>query len=145
MSRFKKSTLIGFILIAIMLLSTFSYAVLQSVNSPNVELPESNVIEYRLEPDLKDAMIRYGVTFITFDYNLGCQNCIQQKSFLESVANEYKQQIFLEELKDDSLDVSKITVSSVYGEHELVNANETEILKSLCDFMVSPPVTCALI
>lgn len=144
--KFKfKPAWIGLFLIAVMLFSTFAYAVIQSFYpKQNVKLPESNIIDYQLDLGLKDALMQYGATIITFEYNLGCNNCVNQKSALEFFANEYKQQIWLEKIVDESLDKSKMTISSVYGEDKLDDANETQIVSSLCKLMVTPPVTCAL-
>ncbi len=142
-----KTSWIGLFLIATMLFSTFAYAIIQSFSSPsqNLQLPETNIINYQLDPNLRAALLQYGVTLMTFDYNLVCEDCVNQKSNLEFLANEYKEQIFLEEIRDDSLSVSKLTVESVYGKDELVGANETQIFHSLCKLMVAPPVSCALI
>jgi len=140
-----KPAWIGLFLIAVMLFSTFAYAVIQSFYpQQNIELPESNIIDYQLDASLKNALIQYGATVITFEYNLGCGNCVNQKAALEFFASEYKQQIWLEEIRDESLDKSKITISSIYGEDSLIDANETGIVSTLCKLMVAPPVTCAL-
>ncbi len=140
-----KASWIGLFLIGTMLFSTFAYAVIQSFYpKQNVTLPETNIINYQLDTSLRDALIQYGATVITFEYNLGCDNCVNQKAALEFFANEYKQQIWLEELLDDTLDKSKIIISSIYGEDSLIDANETQIVSSLCKLMVAPPATCAL-
>ncbi|MBI1978792.1 MAG: hypothetical protein HYS62_01875 [Candidatus Aenigmarchaeota archaeon] len=140
-----KSSWIGLFLIAVMLFSTFAYAVIQSLYPKQAPtLPDSNIIDYALEPALKDALVQYGATVITFEYNLGCNNCVNQKATLEFFATDYKEQIWLEEIHDDNLDVSTIRMSSVYGEENLVDANETQIVSSLCGLMVAPPATCAL-
>lgn len=140
-----KPAWIGLFLIGVMLFSTFAYAVIQSLYpQQNVQLPTSNIINYELDANLKNALIQYGATIIKFDYNLGCNNCINQKSLLESFANEFKQQIWLQEIVTQSLDESKIDISSFYGEDSLIDANETEIVNSLCNLMVAPPVTCAI-
>ena len=140
-----KPAWIGLFLIGIMLFSTFAYAVIQSLYpKQDIKLPETNIIGYYLDPNLKNALVQYGQTVITFEYNLGCNNCVDQKSALEFLANEYKQQIWLEEIVDESLDDSKIMISSIYGEDKLVGGNETEVSSSLCKLMVAPPVSCAL-
>ena len=151
--------LLGVFLIGTMLFSVFAGPLLQSSNTQsNLDLPKTNIIDYQLDTKVKNAFMQYGVTIITFDYNLGCENCIAQKSTLEFFANEYKPnlnkpeitiegiygKIFLEELVDESLDKSKITITSIYGKDELTDANETGIVSSLCNLMVSPPVACAL-
>lgn len=140
-----KASWIGLFLIATMLFSTFAFAVIQSFYpNQDAQLPESNIIDYQLDTNLRDALIQYGATVITFEYNLGCNNCVNQKGALEFFANEYKQQIWLEEITDESLDMSKITISSVYGDDSLVDANETQIVSSLCNLMVAPPTSCVL-
>lgn len=145
--KFKlKPAWIGLFLIGVMLFSTFAYAVIQSFYYKPVKLPTTNVINYKLDINLKNALMQYsGATIITFNYNLACENCISQKSILEFYANEHKEQIFLEELLDDSLDKSRITIESVYGKEELVDSNETQIFAALCKLMVAPPATCTLI
>lgn len=144
--KFKfKPAWVGLFLIATMLFSTFAYAVIQSFYpKQNTQLPESNIIDYQLDSNLRNALIQYGATVITFEYNLGCDNCVNLKASLEFFANEYKQQIWLEEMMDESLDKSKIIISSIYGEDSLIDANDTQIVSSLCSLMVSPPATCAL-
>ena len=140
-----KTSWIGLFLIAVMLFSTFAYAIIQSFYpKQNTQLPKTNIIDYHLDSNLINALIQYGATVITFEYNMGCNNCPDQKATLESFANEYKQQIWLEEIVDQSLDTSNITMSSIYGEDKLVDANETGIISTLCQLMVSPPVACAL-
>lgn len=144
--KFKiKPAWIGLFLIATMLFSTFAYAVIQSLYpKQNTKLPETNVIDYHLDPELKNALIQYGSTIITFEYNLGCNNCVNQKAALEFFASDYKEQIWLEEILNNNLDISKIMISSLYGEDTLVDSNETSIVNSLCKLMVAPPIACAL-
>lgn len=153
--RFKiKTSWIGLFLIAIMLFSTFAYAVIQSFYpKQKTELPKTNIIDYPLNSNLKNSLIQYGITVVTFSYNINCENCAIEKSILEFYATEHKQvlsndgpvfSIYLEELMDSTLDRSKISMESVYGKEELIGANETDIFNALCKIMVSPPVTCAL-
>ena len=140
-----KSSWVGLFLIAVMLFSTFAYAVIQSLYpNQSTTLPDSNIIDYTLDPVLRDALVQYGATVVAFEYNLGCNNCVNQKAALEFFATEYKEQIWLEEVHNDNLDVSTIMISSVYGEETLVDANETQIVSSMCKLMTAPPVTCAL-
>ena len=141
-----KSSWIGIALIAIMLFSTFASAVIQSFNSgnKNIQVPTSNIVDYKLDPQLADALLQNGATIVTFEYNLGCKNCIQQKYDLEYLANQYENQIFLEELVNTSLDVSKTHIVSIYSEENLVDANSTGIFGALCNAMVSPPPECAV-
>lgn len=140
-----KPAWIGLFLIATMLFSTFAYAVIQSLYPKNTaKLPTSNIVDYALDSGLVNALIQYGQTVITFEYNMVCNNCINQKAGLEFFANEYKNQIWLEELVNESLDASTITISSPYGSERLTDADDTQIFESLCRLMAAPPVSCAL-
>lgn len=144
--KFKpKASWIGIFLIGTMLFSTFAYAIIQSFSSQQeIKIPDTNIVDSRLDPNFKEALIRYGRTVVTLEYSTGCDNCLNQKGALEVFANQYKEQVWLEELIDENLDSSKITVVSAYGEESLVDANETQIVNSLCNLMIYPPAQCAL-
>ncbi|MBI2547395.1 MAG: hypothetical protein HYW23_03030 [Candidatus Aenigmarchaeota archaeon] len=140
-----KPAWIGLFLIAVMLLSTFAYAILQSSNTrPNAQLPTSNIVDYRLDSNLKTTLMQYGFTIVTFEYKKDCVDCINQKYTLEAFAKEFNKQIYLEEIVDNSLNKSRVTISSIYGEDSLIDANDTAITSSFCKLMSSPPVACAL-
>jgi len=144
LKRLNKSSLIGLFLIAVMILSTFAYAVLQAFY-PRTELPKSNIIDYRLDSQLKQGLIQNGATIITFEYSVGCFDCENQKFTLESYVKEYQDQIFLEEIIDESLNESRITISSFYGNEELTAPDDYQIVAALCSLMVTPPAQCALL
>lgn len=137
--------LVGIFLIGTMIFNIFAAPLLQSsFSKQNLEIPKSNIIDYKMNPQVADALLQNGATIITFEYKLGCKNCIQQKYDLEYLANEYKNQIFLEEVVNESLDVSKIHVISAYSEEKLTDANSTGIFAALCNVMISPPPECAV-
>ena len=137
--------MIGLFLIAIMLFSTFAYAVLQAFYPRNsAKLPDSNIVNYPLDSNLKAALIQNGRTIITFEYNENCSFCADQKAQLESFTNTYKPQIFLEELTTSRIDSSNIIIASAYGDQTIDDGNATRIVSSLCQLMVYPPATCAL-
>ncbi len=142
--RINKSSLIGLFLIAVMLLSTFAFAVIQSF-SPQAELPKTNIIDYRLDSQIRQALIQNGATIITFEYSDACFECQNQKFTLESFANEYKTQIFLEEIVDENLNDSRTTIASFYGSQELKASDDERIMATLCSLMVDPPAQCALL
>lgn len=144
LKRLNKSSLIGLFLIAVMILSTFAYAVLQAFY-PRTELPKSNIIDYRLDRTVAEALIQSGATLITFEYSSTCNNCLDQKFILESVAKENEQQIFLEEILDESLNQSRLIIASAYGSQELTDPTDQQITSTLCMLMVAPPAQCALI
>ncbi|MBI2084746.1 MAG: hypothetical protein HYT70_04020 [Candidatus Aenigmarchaeota archaeon] len=144
LKRINKSSLIGLFLIAVMILSTFAFAVLQAVY-PRVELPKSNIIDYRLDRSVREAFLQNGATVITFEYSSICENCFNQKFTLESIAKQYEQQVFLEEILDESLNQSRLTMTSFYGSKELMEPTDQQITSALCLLMVSPPAECALL
>ncbi|MBI2545176.1 MAG: hypothetical protein HYW22_01080 [Candidatus Aenigmarchaeota archaeon] len=139
-----KTSWIGIALIAIMLFSSLAGVVIQSFyfNRNDLELPKSNVIDYKMDPQVENYLLQNGVTVISFEYNMKCINCIQQKNSLEYYTNQYKTQIILQELANESLPVSKITATSLYGQYNVTNANDTGIFAILCNTMVSPPLEC---
>ncbi len=137
-----KSAITGIFIIAVMVGSTFAYGILQSVRSP-VELPKSNIIDYKLGPQLRYAFIQGGATILSFDYNLAaCEDCYQQKGFLESLANEYKEQIFLEEITIENLTQSKLSVESNLGNRTFVSPTQNETFGAICDLLIAPPTIC---
>ena len=137
---------VGITLATIELVSIFAQPIQQSLyTKPSTDLPKSNIIDYQLDSSLANEFVQQGATIVTFNYNLGCDNCIVLKSTLESYAKQYKQQVFLEELLNNNLNQSQVTVTSIYGEERLVNANDTGIFSSLCKLMVAPPADCVLI
>ncbi len=147
-----KTAIIGLFIIVIMLGSTFAFAILQSVRQTSPELPKTNIIEHELDFSMKDALVQNGVTFMTLEYNSGCENCLEQKSFLEQVTKEFGRQVsqnpifydlYLEEIMDENASIPKLTVVSNLGYKELTNATQDEIFSAVCDLLTSPPVVCA--
>ena len=153
----KITSVIGMLLIGIMLVSTFAFAILQSVNTPkSAKLPETNVVDYQLDFNLKDALVENGATFMTLEYNSMCENCVEQKSFLEQLAKELKEPvlysdgktviypIYLEETVDETVNLPKLSMISKWGNKELTNATQDEIFSALCELLTSPPAVCAV-
>lgn len=148
--RIKKSAWVGLILIILMLVSTFAYAIIQGLgfyrpSGEEVELPTNNIIDYELTREQESYAIRLGKTIVKFEYATTCIECLNQKAFVESIANEgdFSNQIILEEIVED-VDEPTLTITSAYGRRILTNATSDEIINSVCDLLTEPPVFCTV-
>lgn len=144
-----KTAIIGIFIIAIMFVSTFSYGILQSVRSTN-QLPKSNILNYELTPQLRDAFVYYGATVLRFEYSSNCDNCFDQKGFLENMANTYKEtlatdfyNIYLEEILNETIEPSQLTIESKLGNRTIIDPTDNITFNALCDLMFAPPTICA--
>lgn len=142
------------ILIFLTVGSTLAYGVLQAVNmglnnqggnsnSAQPSLPEGNIIDYELTNEQKNYMLRYGKTILEYKYPLACGNCSSQKAYLESTVGGLSDQLFLEEIVDNSQTRSTLDVSSYYSSRSLIDPSVNATIDALCGVMVIPPVRCA--
>jgi len=134
-----KPAIIGLALVGMYLISVFAFAILQAVRPSN----QTNILDYRLDPSSRYQLIQQGATIFTFEYSSKCENCFDQKNFLETIANDYKNQVILEEILNETFAFSKLTVASMYGNRTFTNPTENEIFNAICDFMYAPPAICA--
>jgi hypothetical protein len=150
-----KSAIIALILLGLYAASTFTYAMLQSVQNSKtstVQFPTDNIINYTFVPSLQYQLIRGGVTVLKFEYGPNCANCTDQKDFLETMATSYKDvlytnpnvySLYLEEVLNDTFaSSSNLTVSSLYGNRTLTNPTQNSTFGALCDLMAKPPTSC---
>lgn len=75
----------------------------------------TNIIDYRLDDNLRENLILYGKTIVTIEYNTSCEECLWQKSFLESFSRENSDQIILENIGNDTIETSNVTIESKRG------------------------------
>ena len=136
-----KPAVIALILLGLYLLSTFAYIGLQSFRSKGSS-NNSNVISFRLDNYTRYDLINRGATVITFEYDGKCSNCANQKYFLETNANDYKNQVILEEILNTSFTSSKLTIESKYGNKTFTNPTENDTFHALCDLLSMPPTSC---
>ncbi len=129
--------------------STFAYSILQSVRSPS-QLPKTNILNYQLNSQLRDAFIYYGATILKFEYSSNCNNCFEQKGFLENMANTFKENlatdfynIYLEEILNETVEPSQLTIDSKLGNMTIIDPTENITFNTLCDLMFAPPTICA--
>jgi len=148
-----KPAVIALIMLGVYLISTIAFVGLQSGRS-NTELPKDNILDYKLDFQLRDAFIYYGSTILTFEYSSSCDNCFEQKGFLENMASQFKQvvasdpnnqvfSIYLEELVNETIEPSKLAIESKLGNITLSNPTQNETFDAICDLMFSPPTICA--
>jgi len=153
--KVNKSLLIGLILVLLMLSSTLIYfiqPILQAIFQPS--LPEGNVVDFELDVSQKNLVLRQGKVLLEFFYGKACLDCQEKISFLDFLANQYKNQTFLEKINvNESIPRLNIigfnvTQDKVYlDERYLVGNNITEgnVKDTLCDVMILPPLECAKI
>jgi hypothetical protein len=148
--KIDKKKYVSVILIFLTIGSTAAYSVIQALGwgsnrqqTAQVELPNVNVVDYEFTNDQKDYMIRYGKTILEYRYQMGCANCSVQKAYLESAVNQFSDQLFLQEIVDNSQTKPALDVMSYYGSRNLKDPSNTAILNALCEIMVEPPILCA--
>lgn len=130
----------------IMLMSTFASTFIQGFSMQqsaggSISLPESNIIDYELTKEQEVYAARIGKTVIKFEYSTACVVCLSQKTFVESIANQFKDQVILEEIAKD-VSVPALTATSYYGRKVLANATNDEIVDAVCVVLTSPPIFC---
>lgn len=130
-------------LIFIMVFSTFAFTLLQSINPPQgeVKLPEGNIVKYELTIEQEKLALNLGKTIAKFYYYNGCLECASQLGFLESAANQFSDQVIVEEILTDK--TTSLSITSYYGQRMLTNATQEQMLDAFCELMIKPPIICA--
>ncbi|MEM5853588.1 MAG: hypothetical protein QXS37_01865 [Candidatus Aenigmatarchaeota archaeon] len=144
----KKSVLLGVILVLLMFSSTLVYF-LSPFFQPS--LPEDNIVEYELSLNQKNMVLRQGRVLMEFFYG-NCENCTEKISFLESIADQYKDKTFLEKIFVNETTPKlhligfNVTSNGIYLQERLLQGEEIvyeNVMNNLCDIMIYPPVECA--
>jgi hypothetical protein len=142
----------SFFFILLMVGSTASYAVIQSFRSvsttqsnPN-DIPKTNIINYEVKQTVRDTLVKSGITIINFYSRNGCLECTSTKEMLESLTNNNKNQVLLQELTDTNGTVPRVLIESYKDSRELNKPSVDDINGVLCDLMAAPPaeLKCAL-
>lgn len=149
LKQLKGGKLISILLLLIMLLSTITGFALQALTTDNqgagqgsVQLPDTNIIDYELTAEQKDQLIRNGKTVMEYRYQLACDNCTTERGYLGAFVNEYPDQLFLQEIVDNSAAQSRLEISSFYGRRLLTQPTPDDMLDALCNIMADPPPRC---
>jgi hypothetical protein len=139
-----KPTYLGILLIILFLLSSLAYTgSLHRSSTPKI--PESNIIEKELDPEQKSLLLEKGYTLISIWYSINCENCLNQKNFLEQIASssQFKEQIFLQMIQSNTT-IPRIKVESIYGTKILENESQEKIINAICELLINPPLACTL-
>lgn len=146
----KKSSLIGIFLLLLMVSSSLIYFISSIISRPT--LPEGNVVDYELDAQQKNLVLRQGKVLMEFFYGKNCQDCQEKIYFLEDFAKEYSDKTFLEKiLVNESIPKLhfigfNITENRVYLEEKLLegeNVTEKNVKDIFCEVALYPPVECA--
>ncbi len=149
--RFDKKKYASLILIFLMVGSTLAYGVLQAFRSwsqPNggaqvPDLPENNVVNYEITAEQRSYMLQLGRTILEYRYKLGCTECANQQAYIEAAASEFPNQIFVQELIDNTANNPTLSITSYYGSEMLTNPSNERVFDALCELMLQPPIRCA--
>ena len=137
------------IFLLVITLSSMAYGAFQSAQGANsqnknsVELPSSNIIDYRLTSEQQRYLLRSGKTLIEFEYSLRCQSCSSVKAQAEALTNAVSDQVILSEIVvEDSSSLPIVRIESSYGRDVLTSATSDQMTASLCSLLASPPAWC---
>lgn len=146
----ERSALLGIVLLLLMVSSSFIYFFSSVIFQPT--LPEGNIVDYELNIQQKNLVLRQGRVLMGFFHGNGCEDCQEKISFLEDFANEYKDQLFLQKISINE-SVPKlhfigfnITEDMVYLQEKLLeggNITKENVIDVLCEIMLRPPLECA--
>jgi hypothetical protein len=152
--------IVGLIMV-VFLVFGFSIAgvVLQALNfGSRQKLPEGDIVDYELTTQQANLILSQGKMILRYEYSPTCENCSEYKSYLEQLTylTGFKGQMFLQEIISNEtfadlpiLDVLGFTISEnryTLFKDTLQGNNVTEgnILNSVCELILRPPVDCAL-
>jgi hypothetical protein len=146
----KRSNLIGIFLLLLMVSSTLIYFISSIIFQPT--LPEGNIVDYELDLQQKNLVLRKGRVLMEFFYGDNCQDCQEKIYFLEDFAKQYQDKVFLEKIKtNESMPKLhfigfNITENKVYLQEKLLegeNIKEENVKNVFCEIALYPPVECA--
>jgi len=148
--KIKKSAIIVLVLILVMVGSTFANLLYSMFSQP--KLPEGNDIDYELTGQEKNLVLRQGKVLLEFFYGSNCGNCQDKISFLDFLANQYKDKSFLEKIlineSTPKLNIIgfNVTQDNIYLDERYLegeNITEQRVKDVLCEVFIVPPVECA--
>lgn len=122
---------------------TFFQAFLYFGDQQSSQQQISTIIDYELHPSQEDGLIRQGATIIKYFYNSTCNECKEHIKLLESIANQYSNQMILEKILSNG--TTQLDLISALNRKTFFEIKEVEINKELCDTLIAPPATCVKI
>ena len=144
--KLTKSKIIGIFFIILMSIPAYSFlsGTRISENTGEVKIPETNIINYELTAQQEELLLQDGKVIGKFIYTVNCLECLEQKSYIESFAKQYSNQIFLEEIANTAAQNSTLVVESLRGYETLTNITQENTLNVFCELMLQPTVDCVL-
>jgi|GEM_PF-2939055 hypothetical protein len=149
----KKSSLIGIFLLLLMASSTLIYLsqiIFSIFFQPT--LPKDNIVDYELNVQQKNLVLKQGRVLMEFLYDKNCQDCQEKISFLEDFAKQYQDKVFLEKIMANE-SIPKlhfigfnVTENKIYLQEKLLegeNIKEENVKEVFCKVVLYPPVECA--
>ena len=146
----KKSSLVGIFLILIMVSSTLLYFFSSLLFQPT--LPEGNIVDYELNVQQKNLVLRGGKVLMEFFYGKECQDCQEKIYFLENFARQYRDKVFLEKIMTNESMTRlhfigfNITENVVYLQERFLEGEdikEENVFNIFCELVLYPPIECA--
>ena len=149
--RFNKKKYASLILIFLMVGTIIPIGILQAfggLNQPDgvaqvPELPETNVVNYEITAEQRSYMLQLGKTILEYRYALACKHCADQRAYIEAAAQEFPNQIFVQEIVDNTATNPTLSITSYYGHELLTNPSNERVFDALCELMLQPPIRCA--
>ncbi len=137
-----KMKIMALFFIILMFGSTLAYTInsLFSEKDDQLQIPQDKVLNYALNEQQKNYLVKNGYTLITYDYSSGCIECINIKKDLEKITQNSDGQIYLQEINSEGL--NKINIISRNGQ-KIVNKptiNQTE--EAVCNLLSQRPIWC---
>ena len=131
-----KNKLMAYFVILIMIGSTVAYvSTFFSYRPEQQELPESLVVEGMLSPEIEEKLLSNGFTLLRYYYTA------TPVDFLYSVPERFEYQVVVEKIISTE---SRMEMISIFNSTETNNITENNVLKLLCNVVVSPPSECWL-
>lgn len=75
----------------------------------------TNIINYKLDENLRERFILYDKTIVTLEYNTSCEECLWQKNYLKSIIQNNDNQIIFEVIENNTIETSNVTIESKNG------------------------------
>ena len=133
-------SIIGLILILLMLLSTFAYAIIERAfyrmgEEEGQKLPTERIIS-SISEDQRILAISNGFTIVYFNYTSPAN---ELKPYLEALANRHYVYLIENPSNEDFL-----KVESTLGSREIKNPTLNQTIDLLCRMMIDRPIECVM-
>jgi len=142
--KMSSQRLIALIFIILMFGSTFAYAILNALRTPEqtIEIPNQRIIDYKLDELQRSYLLQRGYTLIGYSYFTGCLECANLKNKLEEITLNSDDQIFLQELVSTESVSTSLSIASLKDQKTLDNPTDEEIESTVCEILINRPLWC---